>query len=143
MLPTSAILGTTGLGGLYFISAPAMGVALGLGWPVAAGLAWLGYSLAGMVVAVLGTGARGWIDRKFNIQPNKTKNRIFWKVWDKAGLVGLGLIAPVTIGPKGACLVGLALGEKPVRLVAAISLGALPWALGLAVFTAWGISLVH
>lgn len=143
MFTTSAALSTTGLGSLYFISAPAAGVAFGLGWPLAAMLAWAGYSVAGVVVAVLGTGARGLISRKFNVGPSREKNRFFWKVWDKTGLVGLGLIAPVTIGPKGACLVGLALGEKPVPLVVAISLGALPWALGLSLVTAWGISLVH
>jgi hypothetical protein len=40
-------------------------------------------------------------------------------------------------------VVGLALGEKPVPLVLAISLGAVPWALGLSLATASAISLVH
>ncbi|MEI7865523.1 MAG: hypothetical protein WCI38_09140 [Chthoniobacterales bacterium] len=143
MLHTSAVLSTTGLGALYFISAPAAGVALGLGWPLSAALSWAGYSAAGLIVAIIGHYARDWMKRKFNVQPNRAKNRIFWKCWEKGGLLGLGLIAPVTIGPKGACVVGLALGEKPVPLVIAISLGAVPWALGLSLATASAFSLVH
>lgn len=143
MLHASAVLSTTGLGGLYFISAPAAGIALGLGWPMSALLAWVGYSAAGIIVSSLGSPARAFLVRKMNLDPAGSKNRFFWRCWQRTGLLGLILISPVTIGPKGAALVGLAMGERPVRLMLSISLGALPWALGLALATNWGISLIH
>jgi len=110
---------------------------------VAAALAWAGYSAADLIVALIGHYAGDWRQRKFKVQPHREKNRLFWKCCDTGGLLGLGLIAPVTIGLKGACVVGLALGEKPVPLVLAISLGALPRALGLSLATASAISLVR
>ncbi len=143
MLHASAVLSTTGLGGLYFISAPSAGIALGLRWPLAALFAWTGYSTAGAVVTTIGTSARGLISRKIKIEPDRAKNRIFWACWNRAGLFGVGLISPVTIGPKVAAVMGLAMGERPVRLALAISLGAVPWALGLALATSWGFSLIH
>lgn len=132
MHPTSALLGTLGLGALYFISAPAAGIALGLDWRVAALIAWVGYSAAGVLVASLGAPARDFLTRKFKRLPDLSGHKIFRRCWERGGLIGLGLIAPVTIGPKGAALVGLAAGEKPARLVAAIAAGAIPWAIGLA-----------
>jgi hypothetical protein len=114
-----------------------------LGWPLSAFLAWVGYSTAGIIVSSLGAPARAFLMRKINLDPGQRKNRIFWRCWERTGLVGLSLISPVTIGPKGAALIGLALGERPVRLMLSISLGALPWALGLALATNWGFSLVH
>ncbi len=143
MFHASTALSTAGLGGLYFISAPAAGVALGLRWPLAALLAWAGYSTAGVIVTTIGNSVRNLLNRKMKLDPERAKNRLFWRCWNKAGLFGLGIISPVTIGPKVAALVGLALGERPVRLVLAISLGAIPWAVGLALVTSWGFSLVH
>jgi hypothetical protein len=143
MLPANAVLSTTGLGGLYFISAPAAGIALGLKWPLVTFLSWAGYSTAGAIVTSLGTFARGGLKRFLHLEPDRSKNRLFWRCWEQGGLLGLSLIAPVTIGPKGACLLGLALGEKPWKLLAAVSLGALPWALALSLATQWGLALVH
>ncbi len=134
-------LSTVGLGVIYFISAPTAGIALGLKWPVAALLAWAGYSAAGVVVTALGSWTRGMLSKKINIELNREKNKLFWRCWNKTGLFGLGLVSPVTIGPKVAALFGLALGENPVKLMIAISLGAAPWAIGLALATNWGFSL--
>lgn len=106
-------------------------------------LAWVGYSAAGIIVSSLGSPARAFLIRKMNLDPAGSKNRFFWRCWERTGLLGLILISPVTIGPKGAALVGLAMGERPLRLMLSISLGALPWALGLALATNWGISLIH
>lgn len=112
---------------------------MGLRWPLAALFSWTGYSAAGVIVTSLGAAARGLLGRKAGT--GEGRSGIVWRCWNRAGLLGLGLISPVTIGPKGAALVGLALGERPGRLALAISLGALPWALGLALATAWGVSL--
>lgn len=141
MLSTSALMSTLGLGALYFISAPAAGIALGLDWRLAALLAWSGYAAAGILVASLGVPARNYISSKFKNLPDLSRHKIFRRCWEKGGLVGLGLIAPVTIGPKGAALVGLAAGEKPIPLLASILAGAVPWAFGLAWATNCGFKL--
>jgi hypothetical protein len=142
MLSISALLGTTGLGALYFISAPAAGIALGLDWRLAALVAWGGYSLAGVLVAAIGTPTRAFLARRFRKLPDPSRHKVFRACWQKGGLLGLGLISPVTIGPKGAALVGLAAGEKAVPLVAAIAGGAVPWALGLAWASSYGFKVL-
>lgn len=143
MLSTSALMSTLGLGALYFISAPAAGIALGLDWRLAALLAWSGYAAAGIVVASIGVPARNYLARKFKKLPDLSRHKVFQRCWEKGGLVGLGLIAPVTIGPKGAALVGLAAGEKPVPLVASILAGAIPWGFGLAWAANCGFKLLR
>lgn len=142
MHPASALFGTAGLGALYFVTAPAAGIALGLDWRVAALLAWAGYSVAGVIVAAIGAPARDFLARKFKKLPDLSRHKAFRLVWNKGGLLGLGLISPVTIGPKGAALVGLAAGEKPVPLVASIIAGALPWAIGLSWVSNCGFKLL-
>lgn len=142
MLSTSVLFGTAGLGALYFISAPAAGIALGLDWRMAALLSWAGYSAAGVVVAAIGAPARAFLARKFKKLPDLSKHKVFRRCWEKSGLLGLGLISPVTIGPKGAALVGLAAGEKPLPLVGSIVAGAIPWAVGLAWATNCGFKLL-
>lgn len=143
MLSVSALFGIAGLGALYFIAAPAAGIALGLDWRAAALLAWAGYAAAGIVVAAIGVPARNFLARKFKKLPDLSRHKVFRSCWEKGGLIGLGLIAPITIGPKGAALVGLAAGEKPVPLVTSILAGAVPWAFGLAWATNCGFRLLR
>ncbi len=128
----TAIWTTVGLGFIYFISAAPAGMALGLSWPLAALSAWAGYSLGGVVVAAGGVPLRRFLARRFGWEPDRSKRPWLWKVWDRAGLPGLGLLAPVTVGPQAACLLALSLGESATRTCLAISAGCLPWALGLA-----------
>jgi len=128
-----------GLGFLYFVAAIPAGVAAGSPVILAALAAWLGYSLGGAVVLLAGAPLRSWITRKLKINPQPDPAKLFWRVWQRFGIWGLGLIAPVTIGPQATAVIALALGEAPRRIQLAISLGVLPWALGVAVVTGFGL----
>ncbi len=128
-----------GLGFLYFISAIPAGVAAQAPVWAAAVAAWLGYSVGGLVVLVAGEPLRSWITRKLKIDPQPDPSKLFCRVWHRFGIWGLGLIAPVTIGPQATAVIALALGESPQRIQMAISLGVLPWALGFAVMTDCGL----
>jgi hypothetical protein len=72
------------------------------------------------------------------INPTPDPTNLFWRVWHRFGLWGLGLIAPVTIGPQATAVIALALGESPLRIQLAISLGVVPWAIAFAMLTALG-----
>ena len=85
-----------------------------------------------------GAPLRAWITRKLKINPTPDPTKFFWKVWHRFGLWGLGLIAPVTIGPQATAAIALALGERPLRIQLAISLGVFPWAVALGGLTAVG-----
>ncbi|HLB33870.1 MAG: hypothetical protein A3F67_00730 [Verrucomicrobia bacterium RIFCSPHIGHO2_12_FULL_41_10] len=67
---------------------------------------------------------------------------LFWRIWKSYGVIGVGFIAPITIGPQLSALLLLALGEKPWRILGWLSVGALPWALGLAFVVKFGIHIM-
>jgi hypothetical protein len=101
--------------------------------------AWLGYSLGGTVVLLAGIPLRDWIMRKLKVDLRPDTSKLFRCIWERFGIWGLGLIAPVTIGPQATALICLSLRETPSRIQLAISLGVLPWTIGFAVVARLGM----
>lgn len=130
-----------GLGIVYFLAAIPAGVALKLSPAVAAACAWAGYTAIGAAMLGLGTPARKWLERKFKISPHPDPAKLFWRIWLRWGMPGLGLLAPVTCGPYFAALIALALGEKPRRVIFWIAVGVVPWCVAFAVAAATGTVL--
>jgi hypothetical protein len=128
-----------GLGFLYFVAAIPAGVAAGSPVLFAAMAAWLGYSLGGGVILLTGAPLRDLIMRKLKVNPHPDPTKLFWRIWERFGLWGLGLVAPVTIGPQATALICLSLGETPRRIQMAISLGVLPWVIGFSVVAGLGL----
>lgn len=126
------------LGFLYFISAIPTAFLSGAPLWAAAVVAWCGYAMGGIVIVMLGVPLRIWLTKKFKIDPYPDQKKLFWRIWKCYGVFGLGLIAPITIGPQVGTLLLLALGENPKKIVYSISLGAIPWALIISVLTKWG-----
>lgn len=138
----SEIFTAFGLGFLYFISAIPTAVALGSPIWQAAVAAWLGYSTGAILILILGVPAQEWLlhKKKFSLTPDPQK--FFWRVLDRYGVIGLGLIAPITIGPQLAALTLLALRIKPTKIALSLSLGALPWVLLFASLISCGSHLL-
>ena len=138
-----SIAGTStafGLGFVYFIASVPAGMAAGAGAWTAAIAAWLGYTAGGAVVLVAGAPLRSWLVRKLRIPAERDTSKFIWRAWDRWGLAGLALLAPVTIGPQATAIIALAVGEKWPRILAAVSLGVLPWSVMFASFAAFGIN---
>ncbi|MFZ4116508.1 MAG: hypothetical protein ACOYK6_07285 [Chthoniobacterales bacterium] len=140
MLP--ALLTAFSLGLLYFISAIPAATMAGAPLWAATLLAWFGYSSGALIIILFGAPLRAWLLKKMNLSLQPDHNKIFWRIWNQYGVIGVGLIAPVTIGPEVAALLLLALGEVPKKIVGSIALGALPWALGFAVVIRLGLHLI-
>lgn len=100
--------------------------------------AWGGYSVGGLLVLLAGAPVRSWLLAKLKIDPKPDPTKLFWRIWHRYGLWGLGVIAPVTIGPQATAAIALALGESPRRIQLAISLGVLPWVVVLGFITSLG-----
>lgn len=130
-----------GLGFLYFIGAIPAAAALGLPLWAAAIAAWLGYSAGGALVVFAGTELRIWLERKFRFERSPSRPSFIKRMGDRFGLPAVGLLAPVTIGPQIAGLMGVALGVPRIPLLLAISLGAIPWAAIFAVAIHFGFKL--
>lgn len=139
----TGIITAFGLGFLYFISAIPAGVAAHASVWLAATAAWLGYSAGGLVVLVAGAPLRTWITRKMKIDLKPDPTKLFWRIWHRFGLWGLGFVAPVTVGPQVTAVIALALGESPRRIQLAISLGVLPWVVVLGCISFFGSRLLR
>ena len=50
------------------------------------------------------------------------------RAWARFGLLGLALLAPVTVGAQVGAVIGLSLGARPLRLWIALTLGGALWA---------------
>ena len=132
-----------GLGFLYFLGAIPGGSALGAPLWLAAMAAWAGYSLGSLVVLVAGVPLRDWLIRKLRIPVRRDTSKLIWRIWERWGLAGLGLLAPVTIGPQAGSILALAVGEHPLRVFLALSLGVIPWCLLFAALVGAGIKITR
>lgn len=138
----SSIFAVFGLGIVYFLAAIPAGVALNLSPAVAAIAAWTGYTAIAAAMLLIGTPAREWMQRKFKISLEPNPQKVFWRVWGRFGMQGLGLLAPVTTGPYIAALLALALGTQPRKVILWIALGAIPWCILFAILSAAGIQFL-
>jgi hypothetical protein len=133
---------TFGLGIVYYLAAIPGGSAMGLPPFIAAIFAWAGYTAIAAAMLFIGTPARNWIVSKLGKKAEPDPTKLFWRVWHRWGMPGLGFLAPVTCGPYFAALIALTLGEKPSRLMFWIALGVIPWCILFAILTILGVSAV-
>lgn len=132
-----------GFGFLYFLGAIPAGVAAGAPLWLAAVSAWAGYSVGALVVLLAGAPLRDWLAKKLKIPVQRDPSKLVWRIWDKWGLPGLGLLAPVTIGPQAGGVLALAVGERPARTFVALSLGVVPWCILFAVLVGFGVKIAR
>ena len=120
-----------GAGILELWAAIPLGLAINLN-PVIIGVASaLGAILAAFLVTAVGDSIRERVI-KWRYGENKDlKDSRYYKIWNKYGIVGLGLISPLLFGaPVGAAL-GIALGSHKKPLLIWMSIGIVIWSAGL------------
>lgn len=122
------------LGVVYFLAAIPTGVVVFKLHPATAAIcAWAGYTAIGTAMLLLGAPARNWLNAKLKISSTPDPKKLFWRVWHRWGMPGLGLLAPVTIGPYFAALVALLLKEKAGRIFFWVAAGGVPWCILFAI----------
>ncbi len=123
----------------FWTSIPA-GLALGIN-PILVGLtAWISYDSGVLITALLGAPIRERLMARFGGKSISNPNSPIRRAWDRFGLIGLSLLAPVTTGSQIGAAVGLSLGISQRRLIAGMILGAGLWAVLL---TAALVLVVH
>jgi hypothetical protein len=138
-----AAISTFGLAFFYFIGAIPAGVGLGLSPVLAAIIAWLSYTAGVALVALGGAPLRAWLMRRFKFRPEQHTTSLIGRVWQRYGLLGLSLLAPVTVGAQLGALIGVALGVPPRRLVIGLSLGVIVWCIGIGLAITLGLQVVR
>ncbi len=141
MIP--AIISTFSLAFFYFIAAIPAGAALQLPIWIAALTAGISYTAGVVVVVLIGAPLRERLTKRFNISTTHDSKKLIWRVWDRYGLIGLSLLAPVTLGAQIGALVGLSLGVKPRSLIIGMALGVAVWCIGIGATVALGLQVVR
>jgi hypothetical protein len=133
-----------------FWSAIPAGIALSLS-PVWVGLTvTLSYMAGVLLVVIVGAPIRQRIYTRMNISADdplatmatSERRTLRWvaMAWQRYGLVGLALLAPMTVGAQIGAVVGMGFGARPLRLLVAMTLGAGVWALGLTLAVVLGVT---
>lgn len=110
--------------------------------PVAVGLtAALGGMLGVFVITFLGERLRARLLRYFAGNRHKGKQGRIRHLWERYGVAGLGLLAPILVGPPLGTALGLVLGAPARRLLFWMSLGVLLWCALLTLAASLGLAL--
>lgn len=130
------LLSVIGLAMIELWAAIPAGLALGLN-PLLVGLGAAVGAISGTLIVVLvGGKLRRWLYRRHSGKKAEQPSGLISKIWQRYGLIGLGLLAPLLTGaPLGAAL-GLSLGAPAGRLMVWIILGIVLWT---AILTSVGI----
>ncbi|MBE2182420.1 MAG: small multi-drug export protein [Anaerolineae bacterium] len=106
-----------------------VGLALGLSPVIITITCAISYGVGAWLVLFLGEPFRRWlyqrIGHKLPADPNSRTRRLL----DKYGAVGLGGIAPVTLGSQLGALLGLMINMPRGRLFVALVIGGLVWSI--------------
>ncbi len=116
---------------ISFWAAIPAGLALGLGPIPVVITTVLSYASGVGVVVLVGKPLRDWLMRRFGKKIKTDGDSLIQRAWKRFGVIGLALLAPMTVGAQTGALVGLTLGVPPRRLLIAMSLGAMAWAIVL------------
>jgi len=101
-------------------------------------------SAAGAIVAAVGVTILGenlrtrLLKWKYGDDEALKKTRLYG-VWNKYGVIGLGLLSPLIFGAPLGAAVGIALGAQKNKLILWMSIGIIIWSVGLTVAGSMGL----
>ncbi len=121
------LLGVFGIAFFSFWASIPAGLALGLSPVLVAATATVSYAAGVGLVLLIGERIRAPLMRRFGATAIYRPESAIRRAWDRYGLVGLGLIAPMLTGSMIGAAIGLALGTPPRRLFAWMVVGAGLW----------------
>lgn len=123
----------------FFTFWPAIpaGLALGLSPVVVIFTTTLSYICGVVLVLMPGERLRGWVMRRWGSQTGQPG--LFQRVWLRYGVIGLGLLAPMTVGAQIGAVLGLSSNAAPRHLLTWMALGALSWSVLLTTAVLLGV----
>ncbi|HMK53720.1 MAG TPA: small multi-drug export protein [Methanobacteriaceae archaeon] len=98
-----------------------------------------GSIIAAILVIMAGDNLRHrFIKWKYKDEKNIQSSRLY-EIWNKYGVIGLGLSSPLLFGAPLGAAVGIVLGAKKDRLILWMSVGIIIWSIGLTTAGVFGI----
>lgn len=139
----AALLSVFGIAFFSFWASIPLGIAQGLSPALVVLVAALSYACGVGIVLVAGQPVRDWILKRFGGKMSANPNSTIRRVWERYGLIGLALLAPITTGAQLGAVVGLSFNAPPRRLFVMMSLGGLLWGVIVAVLVSLGVAAVQ
>ena len=141
----AAIITIFGWAFFSFWSAIPAGIGLGVAPTVVVLTVTISYGTGAALVVVVGTPLRDRIQRRMSNKETSEPKRfvvIVQNAWNRYGMLGLSILAPMTVGSQMGAVIGLGFGARPWRLVVVMTLGAGVWAMLIALAVQAGIMTV-
>ena len=133
------IISIFGLAWLYFWPSIPAGLALGLSPLVVIITTALSYASGAAVITLLGGSLRAWIMKRIGNRASVNPGSRLYTIWERFGMIGLGLAAPMTVGAQIGAAIGMALNAPPRRLFLWMALGGLLWSIVLTALVSLGV----
>jgi len=127
----------------FWTAIPA-GLALGL-HPFAVILITSTSYISGILIVLLpARSVREWVMRRFgkNLGDSTQDDKLYMRLWKRYGVIGFGLIAPMTVGAQLGAIIGVALNIPRNKLILWMTIGVVAWSVGLTILAVAGVSLV-
>jgi uncharacterized membrane protein len=139
----SKLIGVFALAFFSFSYAVPVGLALGLGPVLIAITAWASYTSGVVLAILLGDPLRKRLLARFGGKLTGNPKNLVWRVWERYGLIGLSLLAPMTTGAQIGAILGLSLGVPPRRLMIGLTLGAALWSITITAAITFGLTALQ
>lgn len=136
------VLSVFGLAFFSFWAAITLGLGLGLSPVVVIVTTTLSYALGVVLIVWIGGPIRERVMRRFNQSQTPFEETRIGRIWERYGIIGLGLAAPMTVGAQIGAAIGITLKAEPRRLFLAMTGGALAWSSGLTAAVSLGVLAV-
>lgn len=99
-----------------------------------------GAIIGALAVILLGSRFRNWLLGKRKGR-KKEKGRIY-RIWDKYGVIGLGMLAPLLTGAPLGAAIGISLGAPSKRLFIWMCAGIIVWTVMLTCISTCGFKIL-
>lgn len=145
-METAAFLAACGsifaLAFFHFWSAIPAGIALNLSPVLVILIVVASYMTGAAVILFLGGPIRARFMRRFEARMPEQDTAIY-RIWQRWGVQGFGLLAPITLGSQLAAIFGLALQMDVRRLFISMLIGAIVWSVIIMLAVQLGIAGVE
>jgi membrane protein DedA with SNARE-associated domain len=135
------ILSVMALAVLEHWSSIPLGFVLGLHPVIIAIANIIGATLGVLIIVFTGERLRNYILKHHKSKNEEKKPGIMQKIWNRYGVIGLGLLAPLLTGASIGSALGIALGAPAKKLLLWMSLGIILWTIILVLLGVAGVEV--
>lgn len=101
----------------------------------------LGAIIGALLVILIGDRLRNWVLK--NRRKSQDHNSQIYRIWQKYGVIGLGLLSPLLTGAPLGAAIGISLGSSQKRLIIWMSIGIVIWTIILTAISTMGFAIIE